>query len=560
MANPITNHNRYLEELKSASEALAKANGLLVLDPILRDSHDQPLELGGANTNAIAHALTSAYLAYDHSLAGAAILGEAREHRSYWLDPKRPAAWDTFKDLYNNQVGRNIAEYVRRNNLSRDQIQDLILDALSSGKLIVTQKDPRIDPTFNGNPFKFLVPKGDAAPWTTPSAGFPDFAPSVTRVPIGSSYEPSGQALPSPASANGPNLFDDRIRKWGSAPIGIAPMPALDGPASFDSRFGNWGSTYAGGDGGRNLPPPMVPPAFVGPGIPFVSTPAGSLATPGGSSLLDSAPMDPEAPGSFSNGGRFVPRSSSPRPLYPTGALTPASNGRVQDRQGSLDDHSGNLSSSLVEETDRYRSPALRELQRHSQLAASGAAAAPSSAAFNPGIPLASSAGSGTGASWGGVLKWIGNGLIGSAEASQPILLPQDGTVRGFVGENDASIPDVIAAASPSSPDNRRYLSRRTASQASAFDTGAPATPFVPSNEGLSFDRSASFDNRFGSWPSTQGVTQPGLQQQAARPLGLFSGQPMPDWPVPPPIFVLPDPANAPDNDGWFKFVAGLAR
>jgi hypothetical protein len=34
----------------------------------------------------------------------------------------KPAAWDTFKDLYNNQAGRNIAAYARQKNLSREQI------------------------------------------------------------------------------------------------------------------------------------------------------------------------------------------------------------------------------------------------------------------------------------------------------------------------------------------------------------------------------------------------------------------------------------------------------
>src|SRR5882724_6084058 len=130
MSNPITSPTKYydLEKLKLASEALAKANGLLGYDPIVRDSKDRRLEFGAASTNAIAHALSSAYLAHDYSAAEATALGWAREHKSYWLEPKRPEAWDTFKDLYNNQVGRNIADYVRRNNLSRDQIQDLVLD------------------------------------------------------------------------------------------------------------------------------------------------------------------------------------------------------------------------------------------------------------------------------------------------------------------------------------------------------------------------------------------------------------------------------------------------
>jgi RTX calcium-binding nonapeptide repeat (4 copies) len=186
MSNPITSPTTYygLEKLKIASEALADANGLHGYDPIIRDSKGNPLELGSASTNAIAHTLSSAYLAYDYSKAEASALGWAREYKSYWLD-ERPAAWDTFKDLYNNQVGRNISDYAKQNNLSRDQIQDLVLDALSTGKLIVTQQDARIDPSFNGNPAKFSVPGGDAAAlWTGPSAGFSEFAPTVHRVSV----------------------------------------------------------------------------------------------------------------------------------------------------------------------------------------------------------------------------------------------------------------------------------------------------------------------------------------------------------------------------------------
>jgi hypothetical protein len=137
-------------------------------------------------------------LAHDHSAAEAAILGFGREFNSYWFDNKRTPVWDTFKDLYNNQVGRNIADYVRSHNLSRDQIQDLVLDALTSGKLIVTHEDNRIDPSFDGNPENFSLPTGDAAPWTAPSAGFSEFAPPVERVPIA---PPQGTSSPTPAFA-----------------------------------------------------------------------------------------------------------------------------------------------------------------------------------------------------------------------------------------------------------------------------------------------------------------------------------------------------------------------
>jgi len=187
VSNPIVSRLETYYDLKKfddASKALAEANGLHGKDSMLRDSTDHPLELGAASTNAIAHALTSTYLAHDHSAAEAAILGWGREFNSYLFDNKRPPVWDTFKDLNNNEVGRNIADYVRSHNLSRDQIQDLVLDALTSGKLIVTHEDKRIDPSFDGNPRNFSLPTGDAATWTAPSAGFSEFASLVKRVPI----------------------------------------------------------------------------------------------------------------------------------------------------------------------------------------------------------------------------------------------------------------------------------------------------------------------------------------------------------------------------------------
>jgi len=283
-------------------------------------------------------------------------------------------------------------------------------------------------------------------------------------------------------------------------------------------------------------------PDHLGPSIPFVSRPNGSLVAPGGSSLLDPTPMDPGAPGPFSTGGRFVPRSAPPQPLYPTGPLVPASSARMQDRQGSLDDRSGNWNSSPAEDADRFRSPVLRELQKYRQLAASGVAAAPSSAASNLGIPRApSSVGSGTGDVMGGVLKWIGNGLIPSAEASPSKLLPQGGTAPDFLGDSDGSISDASEAAFPLAKDNRRYLSRRVVGQGSAFDTGAPAVPFVPSNAGLAPDYPNSLEDPFGNRISTGDATQPAQPHQASTPLGLFTGQPMPNRIVPLPIFDLLD-------------------
>lgn len=149
-----------------------------------------------------------------------------------------------------------------------------------------------------------------------------------------------------------------------------------------------------------------------------------------------------------------------------------------------------------------------------------------------------SSVGSGAGGVAGGVFKWIGNGLIPSAEASPSKPLPQDGTAPGFLGDSGGSISDASEAASSLAKDNRRYLSRRVVGQGSAFDTGAPAVPFVPSNAGLAPDYPNSFDDRFGSWISTGGAAQP---QQTSTSPGQFAGQSVPIRLVPPSIFGLPD-------------------
>jgi hypothetical protein len=126
----------------------------------------------------------------------------------------------------------------------------------------------------------------------------------------------------------------------------------------------------------------------------------------------------------------------------------------------------------------------------------------------------------------------------------------------------------------------------------SFFDTGAPAVPFVPPNNVLSPDRQNSFDNRFGQWTSSSaappdagpsadrqnsfggrfgnwtssqaGVVAPRNPNlpvpppEPGRPLGIFTGKPMPLWTTPPPLGGLLNNSNAAgDNDG-FNLLAGL--
>lgn len=104
-------------------------------------------------------------------------------------------------------------------------------------------------------------------------------------------------------------------------------------------------------------------------------------------------------------------------------------------------------------------------------------------------------------------------------------------------------LPEAGDASGAASSKPERYLSRRIAGQpdASVFDAGAAAVPFVPPNQNLAPGHPASFDGRFAVPP------------QASRPLGIVSGKPMPDWPVRPPIWDFPDKsaASAEDSDDW---------
>ena len=133
--------------------------------------------------------------------------------------------------------------------------------------------------------------------------------------------------------------------------------------------------------------------------------------------------------------------------------------------------------------------------------------------------------------------------------------------------------------------ENTRYLGRHVAGKppSSAFDTGTPAVPFVPPNDVLSSefgnsfnarfrnwtavptvpsneslpDRQNSLDDRFGNWTSSPaGVTprNPNLPRppsEPGRPLGTFSGEPMPLWTTQPPIWGSSNLSEAPGAGRW---------
>jgi hypothetical protein len=71
------------------------------------------------------------------------------------------------------------------------------------------------------------------------------------------------------------------------------------------------------------------------------------------------------------------------------------------------------------------------------------------------------------------------------------------------------------------------------------------------------------FDAQFANGTPNQGASPQLATNQGAsssRPLGIFSGKPMPDWPVPPPIFQARDQSAPEDNElfqRWMRWVDG---
>lgn len=129
---------------------------------------------------------------------------------------------------------------------------------------------------------------------------------------------------------------------------------------------------------------------------------------------------------------------------------------------------------------------------------------------------------------------------------------------------------------------NNRVLSSRIVGKpdTSIFDTGAPAAPYVPPSASLAPSHRDPFDDRLGNSTSSQvrpphadlrnirelssPVLPPGWSRsppgapnkvpQQPGPLGIFTGPPLPDYPVPPAILGLPgrSAASDDDTDDWF--------
>lgn len=202
-----------------ARDATALANG---------NGYDGEEE--ASTRNAIAHAHTSANFAFSEAeMAGAndwiaEKLGDFKE-----ILPGGDSAADVFKDQYNNEVGRRIAEFAQENNLGREAINDLIIDALNNGHLIISLLDPRIENNL-------------APVWDSPSGAWEGAAepPDYTGLPVPlQDFLPPSPLGSTPWAGLLPQPILDALVPWGLAPNVASPLTLdLDGDGveltSFD--------------------------------------------------------------------------------------------------------------------------------------------------------------------------------------------------------------------------------------------------------------------------------------------------------------------------------------
>jgi len=134
--------------------AVVSARGYhLYIDHVARRVGGQ-FHLTGHDQNAFAHAFASAHLTYHTGPNFAKEVGDAKEVPQPWNGSAR---WDAYRDLFNNEMGRQIGFYARRRNFSREQMEDLLIETLLVGDLIVRENDRRIPRNFDEEPFSFDV-------------------------------------------------------------------------------------------------------------------------------------------------------------------------------------------------------------------------------------------------------------------------------------------------------------------------------------------------------------------------------------------------------------------
>lgn len=123
-------------------------------------------KLSAKDYNAIQHSLGSAILTEKYGTSIAKFMGYGREFATL-NSPKK----DRYKDLWNNSMGRQIANFSKETGIDRDK---LLLDAYKNGMLILNEKkDKRAKDVF----LEFPTPKykGPSKNWkATPKKQTPN--------------------------------------------------------------------------------------------------------------------------------------------------------------------------------------------------------------------------------------------------------------------------------------------------------------------------------------------------------------------------------------------------
>lgn len=158
-----------------------------------------------AQANAFAHAYTSAQLAAEFGGIVAHFAGDMREIQTtynFYYKNDGDYRTDTYRDLYNNMVGRSMADYINSNGLSADQVAQLIQRSIDNRDLItsIAINDPNPDPRL---PQIAYEPQGQ--PFNSEFGGWPgefnSSPPSNPWIPPPAIPTPSANPIPE----TGPN-------------------------------------------------------------------------------------------------------------------------------------------------------------------------------------------------------------------------------------------------------------------------------------------------------------------------------------------------------------------
>lgn len=110
--------NEILAEFHSLQDPIVAAQ-LLAFDYSSEAAVSELAALNGIQpgwqTNALAHTATSAWLTYSYGYSTAKAVGNAKEWDTADRDIARGDVWDLYKDMWNNEIGRQIGLYAAAN-------------------------------------------------------------------------------------------------------------------------------------------------------------------------------------------------------------------------------------------------------------------------------------------------------------------------------------------------------------------------------------------------------------------------------------------------------------